>query len=64
MSIDQRAALDRVPDADLMVSRTELAAALHDPPDVDAMSTVRLSVYLVATIAATVIAAIVWSATH
>jgi hypothetical protein len=63
MTIDQRAALDRVPDGDLMVPRNELAAALQEPADTGEMSTWRLSLYLLATLAVTVIAAIVWSAT-
>jgi hypothetical protein len=62
MSIDQRAALDDVPlDVDLLVSRAELAAALTDRPEVGGMSTARLLAYLLATVAITVLVAIVWS---
>jgi len=64
MSHEQLAALDSVPDEDLMVGRAELAAALHDAPDTGLMSNARLTAYLLATVIATVLAAIVWSATN
>lgn len=65
MSIDQRAALDEIPpDVDLLVSRSELAGALRDLPEVGEMSTTRLLTYLTATIVITALVAIVWSAAH
>jgi hypothetical protein len=64
MTFEQRAALDDVADDDLMVDRADLAAALHQPPEAGFMSTERLAVYLVLTIAVTVLAAIVWSSVH
>lgn len=64
MSTEQLIALDAVPDEDLMVGRADLAAALHDPPATGLMSNARLTAYLLATVVATVLAAIVWSAAN
>jgi hypothetical protein len=64
MTVTQQAALAEIPDDDLLVDRAELAATLHEPPAHGEMSTALLALYLVATIAVTVVAAIAWSATH
>lgn len=64
VTIDQRAALQTIPDDDLEVDRADLMAALEQPSTTGTMTTVRLACYLLAAIVVTVLAALVWSATH
>lgn len=64
VTIDQRAALEAIPDHDLEVDRADLMTTLEQPPTTGTMTTVRLAGYLLATIVVTVLAAIVWSAAH